>query len=115
MYQPANCVVTILRRPEGVKNARGDAGGEFVEISTGNPASIVETNRSTYDRATQTPRTIRVISGLLGSGTDVLGADRIRDDTNNGILYVAKTVTEPRAYGYLPDMELDLQRVGTGD
>jgi hypothetical protein len=86
-----------------------------VEISTGNPASIVESGRHTYDRATQTPRTIRVVSGLLGSGTDVLDGDQIRDDTNNGILYVVKTVTQPRSFGYLPDIELDLQRVGTGD
>jgi hypothetical protein len=115
MYQLANCTVSILRRDPTAKNARGDAGGEYVEISTGNPASIVESSRSTFDRATQTPRTIRVVSGLLGSGTDVLGADRIRDDTNAGILYVAQTVTQPRAFGYLPDIELDLKRVGTGD
>lgn len=114
MYQPANCVASILRS-DGGTNARGDPGGVYAEIATGVPMSIVESRRSTYDRATQTPRTIRVVSGLVGSGTDVLGGDRIRDDTSGGILYVVKAVTQPRSFGYLPDIELDLARVGTGD
>lgn len=87
----------------------------YLAIATGVPMSIVESGRRTSDRATQTPRTVRAVSGLVGSGTDVLIGDRIRDDTNGGILYVVNTVTQPRSFGYLPDIELDLTRVGTGD
>jgi hypothetical protein len=114
MYQLATCVASILR-PTGGTNARGDKVAVYTELVTGLPASIVESNRTTYDRATQTPRTVRTISGLVSSGTDVLIGDRIRDDTNGGILYVVKTATQPRSFGYLPDIELDLARVGTGD
>lgn len=114
MYQLATCTASILR-PTGGTNARGDSASVYNQIATGLPASIVESSRRTFDRATQTPRTIRVISGLVASGTDVVIGDRIRDDTNGGILYVVKTVTQPRSFGYLPDIELDLARVGTGD
>lgn len=115
MYQLATCLASILRRDSTVKNARGDAGGVYNQIATGLPASIVESNRRTFDRATQTPRTMRTLSGLVGSGTDIQIGDRLRDDTNGGILYVVKDVTQPRSFGYLPDIELDLARVGSGD
>jgi hypothetical protein len=115
MYQPATCSASILRRDPNAKNDRGDPAGIFDVVATGLPASVVETSRRTWDRATQTPRTVRVLSGLLGSGTDVRKGDRLRDDTNGGLLYEVKVVTQPRSFGYTPDLELDLGRVGAGD
>lgn len=115
MYQPATCTASLLRRDPNAKNDRGDPGGVFAVVATGLPASIAETSRRTWDRATQTPRTVRVLSGLLGSGVDVRTGDRLRDDTNGGLLYTIKTVTQPRSFGYTPDLELDLDRVGAGE
>lgn len=114
MYAPASCLASILR-PTGATTPLGDAAGTYDLVATGVPASITEDSRSTYDRATQTPRTVRTLSALLGSGTDVQVGDRLRDDTHGGLLYVVKTVTQERSYGYLPDLEIDIGRVGSGD
>jgi hypothetical protein len=115
VYQPATCKASILRRDPVAKTPLGDPAGVYAEVATGLPASITETSRRTWDKAAQTPRTVRVLSGLLGSGTDVRVGDRLRDDSNNGLLYVVKAVTQPRSFGYTPDLELDLGRVGSGD
>lgn len=115
MYQPATCTATILRRDPDAKTPLGDPAGVYAQVATGLPASIVEASRRTWDKATQTPRVVRVLTGLLGSGSDVQVGDRLRDDSNGGLLYVVKTVTQPRSYGYTPDLELDLGRVGSGE
>lgn len=115
MYQPATCKASILRRDPDAKTPLGDPAGAYAEVATGLPASVVEKTRRTWDKVTQTPRTVRALSGLLGSGTDVRVGDRLRDDSNNGLLYVVKAVTQPRSFGYTPDLELDLGRVGSGE
>lgn len=114
MYAPATCLATILR-PTGAKTAGGDPAAVYTVVATGVPASITEDSRRTSDRATQTPRTVRVLSALVGSTQDVQVGDRLRDDTHGGLLYVVKTVTQDRSFGYAPDLELDLGRVGTGE
>lgn len=114
MYAPATCLATVLR-PTGTLNARGDASATYSVVSTGNPASITEDGRRTWDAATQTPRTVRTLSALIGSTTDIQPGDRLRDDTHGGRLYVVKTVTRERSFAYAPDLELDLGRVGDGD
>lgn len=115
MYQLATCLATILRRDPTAVTSSGDPAAVYTQVATGVQASIVESSHRTQDRGTQTPRTVRTVSGVVGSDTDIAIGDRIRDDTNAGILYVVKTVTQPRSYGYLPDIEMDLARVGTGD
>lgn len=95
-------------------NSRGDSAGTYTQISTGVPASITEDTKRTWDQATQTPRTVRVLSALIGSNTDIRKGDRLRDDTH-GLLYVVKDVTQERSFAYTPDLELDLGRVGGGE
>jgi hypothetical protein len=114
MYAPATCLASILR-PTGTKNARGDASNIYTVVSTGVPASITEDSRRTWDSATQTPRTVRTLSALVGSGTDIRKGDQLRDDTHGGLLYVVKDVTQERSFAYTPDIELDLGRVGGGE
>jgi hypothetical protein len=114
VYTPATCTASILR-PTGTLNARGDAAGTYTVIATGQPASITEDSKRTWDAATQTPRTVRVLSALVGSTTDIRKGDRLRDDTHGGLLYVVKDVTQERSFAYTPDIELDLGRVGGGE
>lgn len=114
MYAPATCVASILR-PTGALTARGDASATYTVIATGVAASITEDSKRTWDQATQTPRTVRVLSALIGSTTDIRKGDRLRDDSHAGLLYVVKDVTQERSFAYTPDLELDLGRVGGGE
>ena len=113
MYAPATCLASVLR-PTGDLNARGDAAGTYTVVSTGNPASITEDSHRTWDAATQTPRTVRTLSALIGSTADVRKGDQLRDDTH-GLLYVVVDITQERSFAYIPDLELDLKRVGGGE
>ena len=114
MYAPATCVASILR-PTGALTSRGDPAATYTVIATGQPASITEDGKRTWDAATQTPRTVRTLSALMGSATDIRKGDRLRDDTHGGLLYVVKDVTQERSFAYTPDIELDLGRVGGGE
>lgn len=114
MYAPATCTASVLR-PTGALTARGDAAATYTVIATGVPASISEDSLRTWDQATQTPRSVRKLSALIGSATDVRKGDRLRDDSHGGLLYVVKDVTQERSFGYTPDIELDLGRVGGGE
>lgn len=115
MYTPATCLGSILRPVAGATTPLGDPAGSYTVIATGVPFSITEDGRTTWDAATQTPRTVRQLSALCGSGTDVRKGDRIRDDTHGGTLFVVKDLTQERSFAYVPDLELELGRVGSGD
>lgn len=115
MYAPATCTASILRPVPGATTSLGDPAGTYTVIATGVPASITEDGRRTFDAATQTPRSIRTLSALIGSSTDIRKGDRLRDDSHGGTLFVVKEVTQERSFAYTPDLELDLGRVGSGD
>lgn len=93
----------------------GDPSGTFAQVSTGLPCSITEDNKRTWDAATQTPRTVRVLSALMNTGTDIRKGDQLRDDTHGGVLYTVKDVTQERSFGYSPEIEIDLQLLGKGE
>jgi hypothetical protein len=114
VYAPATCLASILR-PTGALTPLGDRSASYTVIATGVPASITEDSKRTWDPATQTPRTVRVLSALIGSATDIRKGDRLRDDTHGGLLYVVKDVTQERSFAYTPDLDLDLGRVGGGE
>ncbi|QKV74540.1 hypothetical protein [Amycolatopsis sp. Hca4] len=79
--------------------------------ATGVLAAIEERDSRVWDPATQTARVVRVGKAAMPSTTDVLTGDRVRDDTH-GVLYLVQNVTRPRAAGRVPDVQLDLKRIG---
>jgi hypothetical protein len=102
-------------RWDGSLTAAGDPSGTVTVVATGIPASLVEDAHRTWDGATQTPRTVRTLSALVGYGTDVRKGDQFRDDTH-AITYVVKDVTQERSFAVpAPDLSLDLAKVGGGD
>lgn len=62
------------------------------------------------DYATQTPRTVRTVSGLFPPQTDVQVLDRVRDD-RYGVTYVVDNVTLHRAPGHQPDLQVTMRKV----
>lgn len=62
------------------------------------------------DYATQTPRSVREVSGLFPPQTDVQVLDRVRDDTY-GVVYEVQNVTLNRAPGHQPDLQATLKKV----
>jgi len=114
VYALATCTASIFRATTSDPVYGNPIPDNTVPLYTGVIASIVEKDSRTWDRATQTPRVVRVVRGTVGSTTDILTGDRIRDDTH-GELYTVHNVTRPRAPGRTPDVELELKRVGGDD
>jgi hypothetical protein len=112
IYVVATCTGTILRRQTGV-NQFGDANGQYVAVATGVIAAVQESNNTVYDQATQTPRTLRSISGIFPSNTDLRQLDQFRDDTHQ-VTYVVNDVTLNHAPGHQPDLDADLKKVTGG-
>lgn len=108
MYALATTTVSILRGTS--VDEYGDAYDNGTVAASGIPAAVVEESRRTYDRATQTPRTIRAVRGTLGSGVDVREGDQLRDD-RTGLIYAVQAVTQPGGVGMTPDLDVDLIRV----
>lgn len=113
MHTLANCTVT-QRRPTGGKTQFGDPDGSMTTLTTGLVMSITEKSKRTWDGATQTPRTVRVLTGTVAAGTDMRKGDQLQDE-QTGRKYVVKDVTQGLVFGYTPDLEVDLARVGSGE
>ncbi len=108
MYALATTTVSILR------GTTTDDVGDEVDTgdvyASGIIAALIEKNHTTWDRATQQRRTVRVITCTLPSGTDVTSEDRIRDE-KTGYVYAITDVTQPYAVGIVPDLDLELKRI----
>jgi hypothetical protein len=111
VYVIATCTATVLR-PTTTPDARGDKRSTYTAIATGVIAAIQESTNSVSDYATQTPRTIREISGIFPSGTDIQPLDRVRDDTHNVVYQVINT-TLNRAPGHQPDLTVSMKKVSS--
>jgi hypothetical protein len=109
MYTLANCTATILR-PTVVPDALGDKRSQYMPVATGVLAAIREGAKTVQDHATQTPRSIRSITGTFPYGTDLQTLDRIRDDRFN-VVYEVQTVTQNSAAGYSPDLVATMKKV----
>jgi hypothetical protein len=108
MYALATTTVTILR---GTKTDElGDEIDTYEPYQTGIIASLIEKNHTTWDRATQLRRTVRIIACTLPSTTDVTSDDRIVDE-ETGYTYSIVDVTQPNAVGITPDLDLELKRI----
>ena len=108
MYDLATCTASILRGT--TTDAFGDPLDTATVVTSGVLAAIREDTRTVFDQATQTPRVVRRIRGVMPSDTEVRDTDRIRDDTNN-VTYIVTEVTAPRQPGFSPDLQLELKRI----
>lgn len=108
MYVVATCTASILRGT--ATDTYGDAVDSAVAIATGVLASIREQSRVALDPATQEPRIVRYVEGVMPAGTDVTDTDQVRDDTH-GVTYMVVAATQDRQPGFTPDLQLQLKRI----
>lgn len=108
MWAIPNTTVTVLRGT--TVSAYGDALDNTTPAASGIPALITERNRTVFDRTTQTPRVVRVVSCAVQSDTDLREEDRVRDDTTNTV-YAVRSVTQPGGAGHVADLLVELGRV----
>lgn len=82
--------ITIMRGTE--VNESGDETDVGVPIYEHMPASLVERGHTTFDRASQTRRTIRDVMCVLPPWADVTSDDTIRDE-RTGQFYMVEDIT----------------------
>lgn len=109
MYALATCLASVLRGT--TTDAYLDTVDAVVVAAAGLPAAIRERTSRVSGGASGQPRVVRVVSGQVGSGTDVRIGDRLRDDTHGGVIYTVENVTDPGGPGGTADLELELKRV----
>ncbi|RSM60580.1 hypothetical protein DMH03_17685 [Amycolatopsis sp. WAC 01376] len=110
MWARATCRASIYRGT--TPSDFGDpVPNNLIPAASGVLAAIEERDSRVWDPATQTARVVRVAKAALPSTTDILTGDRLKDDTH-GVLYLVQNVTRPRTAGRVPDVQLDLKRVG---
>ena len=109
----ANCTVSILR---GVGyDEYGDISDDMAAVTPGIPAVLIETSRSVFDPATQTPRTVRSATCRVPAWTKVLNTDELRNDLT-GDIYSVEDITRPPTLmttqaGGREDLVLTLRRI----
>ncbi|WP_410644505.1 hypothetical protein [Amycolatopsis sp. lyj-346] len=110
MWARATCRASIYRGT--MPSDFGDpVPDNTTPAATGVLAAIEERDSRVWDPATQTARVVRVAKAAMPSTTDILTGDRVRDNTY-GVLYLVQNVTRPRVAGRVPDVQLDLKRIG---
>jgi hypothetical protein len=108
VYALATCSGSILRGTE--TNRYGDEVDTATVVAREVLASIQETNRRVFDRATQESRTVRVIRAAFQSDVDLRVGDRFRDE-GTGEVYAVLAVTAPKRAGGAADLDVELRRV----
>ena len=111
--ETANCTVSILR---GVtRNRFGDKQNAATEVTSGIPATLIDTGKQVQDPSTDTPRTIRQYLLKLPYWVEVQNTDRIRAYPT-GDLFAIIDLTAPSTItsmpvGGPPDLTLTLKRI----
>jgi hypothetical protein len=111
--EAANTQCSILR---GVSyDDYGDLQDDMAAVTPGIPAVLVETSKSVFDPATQTPRTVRSATCRVPGWVSVLNSDQIRDDST-GNVYAIEDITRPATLisspaGGAVDLVLTLRRI----
>jgi hypothetical protein len=104
-----NAYLTVLRGTS--TNAFGDIVDDNTAVYTNVPATLVETTKTVFDGAEQTPRTIRVAYCLVPSYLNVTTSDRIQDQATGQIYIVFGIQVPPTLVGIPVPTRLDLRRV----
>lgn len=107
LFQPTT-TVSILRG--SADDTYGDPADNSTVASSGIPASILERDRQSTDRATGTPRTVRYVTARLPAGIDVTEDDRIKDETTGSIYWIG-SVSQLSSFVGTNELKLDLRKV----
>jgi hypothetical protein len=102
----ANTTLTVMRGTAA--NQFGDLTDVGTPIYTGLPAAVVESSKTTWDPATQTPRTIRTSKAVVPRWADILASDTLKDE-RTGDYYMIIDVTDQPSLGSPPDKLLTLR------
>lgn len=73
-------------------------------------ASVIEQNKTVRNPDTRTPETIRIYTGRVPAGTDILDDDRVRDRRTNKF-YLVDGITQPANPAATADLNLELRRI----
>lgn len=105
----ANTYVSVLRGT--VVDEYGDVQDSGVAVFTRVPASLVETQRTVFDPATQLPRTVRSTVCVIQDGLGLTNSDQIVDEQTGDKYAVEEIVKPPTLDGAPVDITLTLRRV----
>lgn len=89
----ANTRLTIMRGTEA--NAYGDESDVGAALYTGVPAAVVESSKTVFDPATQTPRTIRTSTAVVAGWTDIVTSDTVMDESTGAYYMVQDIQVQP--------------------
>lgn len=103
----ATTTVSVLRGT--TTDPYGDVMDSDTPIVTGLPISIIEQRRKVFTADNPDPRTVRYITGRVGSGTDIRVNDRLKDE-RTGYVYAVDEIGDPMNPVIATDIQLDLKR-----
>jgi hypothetical protein len=103
----ANTRLTVMRGTE--VNSHGDLTDVGLPLHKHVPAALVEKANVTFDRASQTRRTIRTIMCTVPGYTDVDDDDTIFDEGTGNYFTVQAIEKQPTLIGVQADLILTLQ------
>jgi hypothetical protein len=94
-------------------SALGDVIPTGDAVMTGVPAFIGETGSKVQDPSTETPRTIRQVTGRMPAWAGVLNTDQILDERTGDTYIILSVTSPPSLFGRREDwpVVLDLKRV----
>lgn len=103
----AQAWLTIMRGTE--VNRFGDETDVGTVIYEHVPAALTETARVTFDRASQTRRTVRTVTCVLSGYTDVTDDDTLRDEVTGAAYLIESMQRQPALNGAPADLILTLR------
>lgn len=98
-----NRTFTICRGTE--VNSHGDLTDVGLPIARGVPGALAEVSHETFDRSSQTRRTIRKVTAKFAAWVDVTDDDTLIDEFT-GYAYVIESMQEEPGIGYYPPIKI---------
>jgi hypothetical protein len=109
MQEITNTTCSVLRGTS--VDAWGNQQDAGVPYMQGVPAFLAETSRTAYDRASQTPRTVRTTTCVLPDYVGVSTSDQITDESTGYRYAIEDILAPPTLMGAPADVVLTLRRV----
>lgn len=106
-----NRLMTVMRGTE--VNAYGDETDVGIPIYRDVPAALAEVEEVTFDRASQTRRTIRTVTCKFQAYVDVTSDDTLMDQFT-GYFYLIESMKEQPGIGYYPAPKILTLRMRSG-